>query len=485
MDVSISRGKASRKPWKGRIPYWQLGAAKRARTGLSRQYPRGSEQSIGLYGVDYKHASPEQQALRKALRYKGPGDYKKTWRKYRKYIPRAVGAAGGYLGGSGARAGWRAGANLSKAFGWGDYHINTNQIIDSMPDVSPQQNIHHVGSVKTDLTGDIIYSNSEFVQNIYANVVGGASPFEIQSFEINAGLSQTFPFLSQIAQNFELYEMQGLIFQYKPTSGEFGSNNSNALGKVVLCTNYDPDAPLFTNTIAMENYDYACASKPSSGCLHGVECKTGQRSTNMLYIRTGVSTKDKVFTDVGTFQVATEGIPSAVAGSVIVGELWVTYTVKLSRAKLYAGLGESIDYAYASWTSSGTAFSSNAPLGAMDGSLEVSIAAGADTDSIRLVFDDSIYVGTYQVVTVVNFFSSSGSFLVYDFPALCTLADPVVGDLDQNPNTGTGRSVIKMVTVNATGATQAQFDIGLNTTPGATIGTVRIFVTKVDKDTSQ
>ena len=144
----------------------------------------------------------------------------------------------------------------------------------------------------------------------------------------------TFPFLSQIAQNFVMYEFQGLIFEYRPTSGESGASN-NSLGKVIMATSYDPDAPNFVNAVQMENYDYAMSTKPSCGQLHGVETANHQQFANMQYIRTGASTRDKIFTDVGTFQLATEGVPLGSSTSLIIGELWVTYRVKLSRANIY------------------------------------------------------------------------------------------------------------------------------------------------------
>jgi len=96
----------------------------------------------------------------------------------------------------------------------------------------------------------------------------------------------------------------------------------------------------FFNSVQMENYDYANSSKPSCGMLHGVECKTSQRLQNMLYIRTGnATTRDRIFTDLGTFYIASEGVPfSPMVPSSLLGELWVSYKVKLSRANLYGAL---------------------------------------------------------------------------------------------------------------------------------------------------
>jgi hypothetical protein len=62
----------------------------------------------------------------------------------------------------------------------------------------------------------------------------------------------------------------------------------------------------------------------------------------MKYVRTGTTTRDKALTDIGLFQLATEGIPfpssSKVGDTLVIGELWATYTVKVSRANLYSSL---------------------------------------------------------------------------------------------------------------------------------------------------
>jgi len=216
-----------------------------------------------------------------------------------------------------------------------------------------------------DLSGDVYVHHREFVQNVqavYTNNTGGViapaaggtpvqCSFTDVPLSINAGLTVSFPWLSQIAQNFTMYEFQGLIFEYRPTSGEFGNLTTNALGKVVMATQYDPDAAQFISSVQMENYDYATACKPSEHMLHGVECKVKQRGVNMLYTRTGPTTKDKVFTDLGLFQIAVEGVPftlttalcpngstlpiGATSLPVNIGELWVSYKVKLSRANLF------------------------------------------------------------------------------------------------------------------------------------------------------
>jgi hypothetical protein len=296
--------------------------------------------------------TPEQAAARRALKYYGDGDYwsdlgTKVRSSVRSFIPKDVGHWGSRIGGAllgggaaveggplgmlaGATAGWDEGAKASKWFGWGDY---TNQIMNGTSDPSAPVILN-----STDLSGDVYISQREFVGNIVVNsptsAGGGTSSFELREFDINPGLKNTFPFLSQIAQNFEMYELQGCIFQFKSTYGESVSGANN-LGKVIMATNYDPSAPIFHDTVRMQNYDYSNACRPSDSMLHGVETASSKRATDMLYVRSSEETRDKIFSDIGKFQVATEGVPLQTgATSSIIGELWVSYRVKLSRSKL-------------------------------------------------------------------------------------------------------------------------------------------------------
>lgn len=366
---------------------------------------RGTEASKNYWGTDWAHANEFSKKVRKGLNFYGNGDYKSVLAKVSRGIGGIAGGAlglmhGGVHGGiDGAQSGWDSGANFSKWAGWGDYGpMVTNQIMDGG---SGDQQLVAVNP--GDMSGDLIFSHTEFVQNVTVNASGaGTSKFSLQSFPINPGLSNTFPFLAQIAANFTLYELQGLIFQYKPTSGEFGSTNSNSLGKVIMATNYDPDADNFANSQQMENYDYASASKPSIGALHGIETAPKQRLTNQLYIRTGVSTKDKILTDIGNFQVATEGIYCGASGQFVIGELWVTYRIKLSRANLNLSSSGSVilDDRF-SWVGSTSAFLDSDLNIATTNNLGCTVS-NVSTTKAKILFPSDITATAFLITFVIQ-----------------------------------------------------------------------------------
>lgn len=461
--------------------------------------PRGSEQSINAFGADRYSANEAQLKLRRATRFYGKGGYWDFLKPVGKWAARGVGAlAGGGLGFEaggltgaveGAQAGYDRGAAFSKWAGWGAYNpaagfgdghsggdVATNSLMQ-MTGGGPSQQI----SVNSDsVEGDVIISYTEFVQNVtVSSLAAGSSPFTVQSFPLNPGFSTTFPWLSQLANNFTLYEMNGLIFQYKPTSGDYGSTNSNALGKVIMCTNYDPDAPAFFGAQQMENYDYAVACKPSNGMYHAVETHPKQRVTNQMYVRAGSTTKDLTLCDLGLFQVATEGIYTGAAGTYVIGELWVTYSVKLSRKNLNdASLGISIPVDYFTQRS----LVNSAPGGTMVSQLSrIGCVISSQTSTrIRVTFPTSISSGFYSINcwgcdATGTPFASSQNFTSVGAVSNCGLRSINSGAqaVQRAPNISTlsvANNVINyfiLVTINAPGTLQAYVELNLSATLNA------------------
>lgn len=465
---------------------WMVGQQKyfaKAYRGMSYQDPY-RQVGRALMGTDFASADPSQKRVRRAIGYYGPGDY----RKYLKMVPgSAYSYAGHRLGqmtgipGMGY-AGAAAGKALHKFVS--GYGTSENQIIGG-------SNKGQISVNEDNLTGDIYITQTEFVQNVSAsNSVPGASPFQIVSFPINPGLNITFPFLSQIAQNYTLYEFDGLMFKFNPTSGE-NNASSNSLGKVILATNYDPEAADFVNSVQMENYDYANAAKPSQVIIHGVETKNSQQTLNMQYVRTGTSTKSKLFTDLGTFYVATEGIPFGSGGTQVLGELWVTYRIKLSRAQLYnSSLGAAILWDYQTAETNGSALI-NPSL--KTGRTLPCTFSQVSTTTFRLSFPKNINLGSYLVILrkgVVadgNHWSAIGSqnHCTTWFPGLFL---PGAGSTFVNaPATGTALNTSTIayfgITVQAPGNLVATVDItySANVTNGSIY---RLWVTQVDQSIS-
>lgn len=298
---------------------------------------RGSDASINFYGRDWALATDLQRKNRQMYGFTGRGDYDMpefggNWLKYGGALAsRGLGYAAGTLAGQrlgigDGESGWNLGGKFSRWMGWGDY--TGNQLMGGSMQAPSVNQISN--------SGDLIFSHKELLANvIVTGTAGTLSSFNLQKFELNPGLPATFPFGSQIARNFVLYDLVGCIFTYKPLSGD-NAANTQALGKVIMATQYDPSAPDFIDSTQMQNYDYACSCKPNEGLMHGVETANVQNfGGSMKYIRTGEISRDKLFTDLGNLYVATEGVPlPSAATELTIGELWISYGFRLSRAQI-------------------------------------------------------------------------------------------------------------------------------------------------------
>jgi len=189
----------------------------------------------------------------------------------------------------------------------------------------------------------VIISHKEYITDIQASTL-----FNNVTYPINPGVVGTFPWLSQIAQNFEQYEFRGLMFHYRSLAGDGIYTTSNiALGAVIMATEYDVLSPPFPDKNHMENSQYANSSKPSVSFTHMVECERRQTPVSQLFVRSQSQLPGQVgdlrFSDLGNFQVAVQGMQGSPAVGTI-GELWVTYEVQFFKPQLPDGLGGSIPY---------------------------------------------------------------------------------------------------------------------------------------------
>lgn len=187
----------------------------------------------------------------------------------------------------------------------------------------------------------VTISHSEYIRDIIAPGTPGA--FQNFTLGINPGMFTTFPWLSQVAANYDEYEMKQLIFTYKPTITDFVSTNGQ-VGTIVLATQYNVQDEPFSNKNDMMHYSGAMASKCSQGMLHGVECNPTKNSGSPgKYIRGGPVLQSQELSnyDLGTLNVAVTGTPAEFNSSAI-GELWVSYTLELRKPKFYAAEGSAI-----------------------------------------------------------------------------------------------------------------------------------------------
>jgi hypothetical protein len=208
---------------------------------------------------------------------------------------------------------------ISRITGSGDYAISGLPKQNSLAGTTPP--------VFGTIGGVTRIRHREYIRDIYSS-----TGFAITRYNLNPGSSGLFPWLSQLAHNYEQYHIHGICLEFKSTSSNALSSTNTALGVVGMVTQYEANDPEFQNKQQLENYEGAQSCNPSCSMLHFVECKLGENVLDRLYVRSpGANIDDPRFFDLGEFSIMTQGMQQA---NVNIGELWVSYDVEFYKPKL-------------------------------------------------------------------------------------------------------------------------------------------------------
>lgn len=280
----------------------------------------------------------------------GKGDYwtdvKKRWGQGGGSMKGAFEKAGGALGGPvGSVLGGLLNRGLYAITGFGDYVVKSNVLLETNgpPEVVNRSN------------KEFVVRHREYITDIYslAGTANTPSAFGLQTFPINPGSSVTFPWLSTVADKFEQYRIEGMLFEFKSLYSDAVVTQNGSIGSTILATEYNSGAPSFSSKQAMENYQFAQSAKPSCSILHPIECARNQNVLSELYVRPGSvpSGEDVKTYDFGDFQIASQGIPLGAAGAAVnLGELWVTYQIALIKPRIPTASSTYTDSGFAHYT---------------------------------------------------------------------------------------------------------------------------------------
>lgn len=347
-----------------------VSARKRRRTGKGSRSYGMAEEDAKLYrknakaqaidfmraqlgdGYDEQYASGIRPRFRsykakdgttKALIGYGKYNIRSLGRSIAKAIPRGTFAKmGSSLGGP---AGGFLGSALSSLTGFGAYRAH---------------NIDEGGRPPTIMNGNdgsFVVSHQTQVANVYAS-----TGFEVTRYDINPGNSKLFPWLSAIARNFSQYRLEGMIVQYKSTSAESSNSANTALGTVTFATDYDVSVPVVTNKFEMTQLQQSVQTRPSENLTHVIECDPAvTNNRNFFYIHDGVQplppNSSKKEYDYASMFIATDGMQISGGVPHQIGEVWVSYQVRLLRPRMAPPQG-----LFSQWTinSAGTFGNDNA-----------------------------------------------------------------------------------------------------------------------------
>lgn len=321
---------------------------------------RGTDSNLERFGATYRQANEEQRAARRDSGYYGRGLYKGRggywaqtlggskggfWDRLEDAITPIV--PGGSLISKGAET-------LHRAMrGRGVY--TTNDTIQGSGSAFSAPRF----TERTDGGTGVVISHREYVCDVYGPDVTSL-PFENQVFPINPGMERTFPWLSQVACNYEEYELLQCIFTYKSTTTDIGSSTTGQCGTVVAATQYDVSDEPFSDKESMLRYALSASCKTTDNLLHGVECDPSKLSgAPGKYIRNTpvLLNQDAKDYDHGVFNLALANIPAAYANQSL-GELWISYTVRLRKPKIVSAKAYNIERSV--FASGGSSVSSTA-----------------------------------------------------------------------------------------------------------------------------
>jgi len=214
-----------------------------------------------------------------------------------------------------------AGSSLAKLFGHGDYTVKSNSLMGGR--VGPT-----LPKFDKDGRRGTRIVEREYIGEVTAAgyLVNGSSAFYNRVLPINVTNSETFPWLSTIAQQYDQWEPHGIVFEFVSTSSSY-NGVSQALGTVIMATDYDITDPAYSNKQNMENSDYACSTRPAENLIHGIECDPDERPVKILY----TGSNQVSLSMLANFQIATIGCSTA---NVVLGELWISYDITFYKKQL-------------------------------------------------------------------------------------------------------------------------------------------------------
>lgn len=346
-------------------------------------------------------------------------------------------AVGGYLGNpvTGGAVGNSLGATISRWLGAGDYTVGSNTLVQRVSNGSPAiPAMHNAGQ-------SVVIRHKEYLGEITS-----AQAFTVRhQYDLNPGLSYTFPWLATIASQFQEYRVKGMVFHYVPTSGIFNSSSA-ALGSVMIQTSYRATEAAPASKVEMLNEYWATESSPAEGFCHPIECDPKENPFNVQYVRTGAlpSAENQLMYDLGRTFVAVSGMSNS---TTVLGDLWVTYEVELKKPIVASSVSNVLNVCTVSSLAGfnptpGTWFAST---GTVAGTFRVTM--GSQT----ILFPK----GKTGVFTIMVRIAATGNFTAMDLSGAPTLSNCIAANV--YPDSTTPNTYYRTVATTATGLSSGYY----------------------------
>jgi hypothetical protein len=160
----------------------------------------------------------------------------------------------------------------------------------------------------------------------YLDDIDGTTAYDFSQYPLQPGIGQGFPWLSNMASNYESYTFRKLAYIYEPTC------STSTAGTVMMGIDYDAaDDPPGSKTELM-SFHGAVRSAPWASCCCGTDKRDLEKLAKQRYVRLGNldPNLDLKTYDAGYLVIATQGMTSGAT----VGELFVEYEVEFQTPQL-------------------------------------------------------------------------------------------------------------------------------------------------------
>lgn len=315
----------------------------------------------------------------KPRKFVGSGDYREDLINGGAQLAgRGIGKAVDWLSGK-ARKLW------GKMFGSGDYRTSGTSI--------KQNSIWNRSSVPAIQSTDsrsFMVRRREFIGSVQSS-----AGFQIQSFAVNPGLPQVFPWASTLANNFQEYALHGMIVEFVSTISPNSGGNAN--GTVAICAQYDLATPAPISLAEVENTEQSVTGRPIDNLMEPIECAKKYQTSGALQTRTGAlpSGGNIQLYDKANFYVVNSGQAD---GSIQIGQIWVSY--ELEYLMPYVGDSNALQLVD-HWQ--GSSITTSAPSGTA-GAFAASSSLGGSISLVngRYTFPAYVSSGTWMVILYVS-----------------------------------------------------------------------------------
>lgn len=167
--------------------------------------------------------------------------------------------------------------------------------------------------------GDIIITHREFVID-----VNGSAAFSATSLPIAPGRNRTFPWLSNIANNYESYKFKKLKFEF------LTSSSTTKTGRVMLAVDYDARDPKPISKTEVMAWRNSVSCAPWEFCAHASDQEDLTKRKTYYVRQNPAASADAQLSDVGVFYFCTQGQNNGD----IIGELYADYEIHLMTPAL-------------------------------------------------------------------------------------------------------------------------------------------------------